>query len=234
MMAFERVQIGDCELYHGDAREVLPTLDSAFVRAVVTDPPYPREFDYVWDILGEPCYLVCCADAFMSTLCGHYQVPRVIDAARNGGWEWYWSCIATNNNQPILCGVDAKCCHKPCLLFRKGKARPRRVFYDNFALRASTTAWKESQTAHKWGQADALFYEPIDAFSRRGDVILDPFLGSGTTGVVAVRTGRRFIGIEINREYFETACERIAEAQGKGCLFNEMKAPVPELFSEAV
>ena len=46
-----------------------------------------------------------------------------------------------------------------------------------------------------------------------GGVVLDPYMGSGSTGVAAVNTGRRFVGIEYEREYFDRACDRIADAQ---------------------
>ena len=45
-----------------------------------------------------------------------------------------------------------------------------------------------------------------------GDAILDPFMGSGTTGVACVKTGRKFIGIEIEKKYFDIACKRIQQA----------------------
>ena len=51
-----------------------------------------------------------------------------------------------------------------------------------------------------------------------GGVVLDPYMGSGTTGVAAIETGRRFIGIEFVREYFDRACERIDQAQAQGRL----------------
>ena len=49
--------------------------------------------------------------------------------------------------------------------------------------------------------------------------ILDPFMGSGTTGVACANLGRKFIGIEIERKYFDIACERIAAAYAQGRLF---------------
>ena len=51
-----------------------------------------------------------------------------------------------------------------------------------------------------------------------GDVVLDPFMGSGTTGVAAVRAARQFIGIEIEPRYFDIACRRIEDAQRQGRL----------------
>ena len=53
----------------------------------------------------------------------------------------------------------------------------------------------------------------IEMTTNEGDTILDPFMGSGTTGVACVQTGRNFIGIEIDPDYFAIAERRIAEAQ---------------------
>lgn len=53
----------------------------------------------------------------------------------------------------------------------------------------------------------------INKFSNEGATILDPFMGSGTTGVACVQTGRKFIGIEIEPKYFEIAKKRIQQAQ---------------------
>jgi len=53
---------------------------------------------------------------------------------------------------------------------------------------------------------------------RTGETVLDPYMGSGTTGVAAIQTGRKFIGVEMVREYFDIACERISRAQAQGQL----------------
>jgi site-specific DNA-methyltransferase (adenine-specific)/modification methylase len=56
--------------------------------------------------------------------------------------------------------------------------------------------------------------------------ILDPFMGSGTTGVAAVKLGRRFIGIEIEPRYFDIACRRIEEATRQPDMFIEPTRPI--------
>ena len=53
----------------------------------------------------------------------------------------------------------------------------------------------------------------------KGQTILDPFMGSGTTGVACMNLGRKFIGIEINEDYFNIACKRIDQAQRQGQIF---------------
>ena len=64
-----------------------------------------------------------------------------------------------------------------------------------------------------------------------GHVILDPFMGSGTTGVACVKLGRRFIGIEIETKYFDTACRRIEAAYKQPDLFVEQPQPKPVQLS---
>jgi DNA modification methylase len=57
--------------------------------------------------------------------------------------------------------------------------------------------------------------------------VLDPFMGSGTTGVACAQLGKAFTGIERERKYFDIACERIARAQAQGQLLPPEKAPEP-------
>ena len=67
----------------------------------------------------------------------------------------------------------------------------------------------------------------IDRFTDPTHTVLDPFMGSGTTGVACVNLGRKFIGIEIDPDYFEIACRRIEEAYQQPRLFEDVQ-PVPE------
>ena len=61
--------------------------------------------------------------------------------------------------------------------------------------------------------------ELLYLFSNPNELICDPFMGSGTTGVACANLGRKFIGIEIERKYFDIACERIEAAYAQGRLF---------------
>jgi site-specific DNA-methyltransferase (adenine-specific)/modification methylase len=63
----------------------------------------------------------------------------------------------------------------------------------------------------------------IDAFTFNGQTVCDPFLGTGTTGVACINLGRKFIGIEFERKYFDIACERISRALAQPRLFDDAK-----------
>ncbi len=70
-----------------------------------------------------------------------------------------------------------------------------------------------SKTVHPTEKPVELMVWLIETYSNPTDTILDPFMGSGTTGVACVQTGRKFIGIEIDEKYFQIACKRIKDAQ---------------------
>lgn len=82
-----------------------------------------------------------------------------------------------------------------------------------------------------------LMSEIVADFTKPGETILDPFAGSGSTGVAAIAQGRKFIGIERNPKYFEIMCERIANAWAQPRLFGEDadvgRARTPDMFREA-
>jgi site-specific DNA-methyltransferase (adenine-specific) len=69
----------------------------------------------------------------------------------------------------------------------------------------------EGKTVHPTQKPVALMEYLIRTYTNEGDVVLDNCMGSGTTGVACVNTGRRFIGIEREPKYFDIACQRIAE-----------------------
>lgn len=68
---------------------------------------------------------------------------------------------------------------------------------------------------------DKLVEDHIVSWSNKEDLVLDPFMGSGTTGVACLNLNRRFIGIEINEKYFDIACKRVETAGSQGYLFEE-------------
>jgi site-specific DNA-methyltransferase (adenine-specific)/modification methylase len=210
-------QIGRATLYLGDCREVLPTLSP--VDAVVTDPPYGIGLDYSTDNFDDtPQELqeliadfvpACLALAKVVSITpgnvNHYLYPKPtwtlcwFNRAGAGSGPWGFSCW-----QPILVyGGD------PYLRNQKGR-RPDFIEW-------SETSEKNGHPCPKPARFQKLWIERV-AFDAGS--ILDPFMGSGTTGAASVQMGKDFVGIEMNPTYFDIACKRIEDAQRQGNLFD--------------
>lgn len=85
-----------------------------------------------------------------------------------------------------------------------------------------------SGVSHPTQKPVELIDRMVRASTKVGDIILDPFMGSGTTGVACAKLGRKFIGIEINEKYFDIACKRIEEAYKQPDMFIQAAEPKPE------
>ena len=209
---------GQVTLYHGDCLEVLPTLADNSVDAVVTDPPYGVGIAYAQyedseanlRVLLEGFLPQCRRIAAVTLItCGvsnlHlYPKPTWImswfSPNSNSRGPWGWSCW-----QPIL--TYGRC---PYLKSRLG-ARPDAFEYSRL---------ERAFDGHPCPKPEGIMRWIVRRATIEGDAtVLDPFMGSGTTGVACVQMGRRFIGIEISEEYFEIAKRRIEAALMQPPLF---------------
>ena len=219
---FRSEQIGDCTMYLGDCRDILPLLPK--VDAVVTDPPYGIE-DIVggygrdgrviandrtlyamrdgvragWDLVD-----VGWAFVFYSSR----VTPQVMPALPGGD---YFGEIVWNKKAPGM-GKNIRYQHENIAVLRKGGARLAR---DVFSVINSYRIGD----LHPHQKPVGLMVEVVGATD--ADLILDPFMGSGTTGVACVKLGRKFIGIEIDEGYFDIACSRIEKAYAQPDFFVE-------------
>jgi len=189
------------DLRLGDCLEILPTLAAGSGGAVVTDPPYgvgkaewDDKFPTFW--LDEawrltPRMLVMTGNASMinaGLAIGQYR-DCIVMHSRNGMTR---SKISFGNWFPVLACGDWK-----------WEARPNYLPF-NISI--------TEKIDHPSPKPLTAMVKLISIYTHPGDLILDPFMGSGTTGVACVQTGRSFIGIEIDPNYFEIAKKRIEKA----------------------
>lgn len=212
-------QIGRATLYLGDCRDILPTLGK--VDAVVTDPPYgigadkaaaKNEGKWGWKFHGHTDWD------------GERPPREIFDAMR-----------AVSREQIVWGGnyfTDFLPPTMRWLVWDKGQR--------GFSLADCEFAWSSQQkaarildyprgTANTSAEKEHPTQKPLKVmewclgFVPDAQTILDPFMGTGTTGVAAIKAGRSFIGVEVHEPYFDIAVRRIREANGDdaGPLFGE-------------
>ena len=202
-------------LYHGDCLKILPQLEPGSVDAVVTDPPYGIDFrNNDWDNFI-PRWI---NDARrISPIVVFTTAPTTLWDYPRPDWVscWYRTAAQSRNIQggfnhwtPIVVYGDCKFIVD--------------VFYTNGNVTASQNKDIEHPTPKDLSMVRWLIK------SSNGKTILDPFMGSGTTGVACVQTGRRFIGIEIDEKYCQIAQKRIEQALLQPRLFDMEKPAKPK------
>ena len=209
-MIFEKVQIGDATLYCGDCLEILPTLPK--VDAVVTDPPFGvgnfvQTSGNVRGVAVEWNDSPPSAEVF-SLLRGLSKHRIIWGANFFNCFEARGGCIVWDKAQPMpnFSKADiASCTHNQ-------KTEIVRLPWTNF------TATHKKVSRHPCERPVELYEWCINYLPGPAS-ILDPFMGSGTTGVACANLGRKFIGIEIEPRYFDIACKRIEQAYAQGQLF---------------
>lgn len=222
-----KVVIGDATLYLGDCRNILPTLER--VDAVITDPPYG---------IGEAAKNHASRDKLAKTPgyvrsewdnqpIDHDLLQSAVSAGKHAvvfGGNYYpmpaASCWLIWDKQN---GAND---FADCELAWTNLPKAVRIFRHlwNGMIRAGEE--KGQPRVHPTQKPIAVMQWCIEQ-AGMPETILDPFMGSGTTGVAAIRLGRKFIGIEREPRYFEIAVERITNARRQESLF-EPEAPKVE------
>ena len=213
------VVIGDATLYLGDCMEILPTLGK--VDAVITDPPYGINADKK----------------------GAHSSIRDNPNWSDGGWDSerpapdVFAAILGAGTEVAIWGGNYFADQLPAsgawLIWRKPEAETGFSMSDAelcwtngaFAARMKTFPRRDGNQ-HPTQKPVAVMGWTLDYL--KGAVVLDPFMGSGSTGVAAVALGRKFIGIEREPKYFEIACKRIEQAYNQRPLFEAAPQPKPE------
>ncbi len=219
--------IGAATLYLGSCEDILPTLGK--VDAVVTDPPYG---------IGESAGKAKTRTSGLTSKIRNAQIYRrdygdddwddqpitdeLMSAVRAAG---KWSLIFGGNYYAL---PATKCWLVWDKLNGDTDFADCELMWTNLpkAVRRITYLWNGCMRANGELRGDHPTQKPIGVMKwcighlpDNAETILDPFMGSGTTGVAAVQMGRKFIGIEREERYFDIACKRIEDAQRQSDLF---------------
>jgi len=222
-------RIGDATLYLGDSKEILPTLRGG-VDALVTDPPYGMKFRSNYRAV-RPKFHAIAGD----------------DNADALAWA---ASIEASHSKYIFCRWDnLPDVPKPksCITWIKNNwsmgdlngehARQTEIalFYPGPQHRFPCGRPSDVIAAQRTGNEFHPTEKPVQLMWHvvrwTEGVVVDPFMGSGATGVACAKLGRKFIGIEIDEKYFDIACRRIEQAYAQPDLFVSSPAPKAEQLS---
>lgn len=219
------VNIGGATLYHGDAREVMPTVTG--VGAIVSDPPYGIGFAHGGGRYGMD-------GGRYATKFGRRRIvgdnkpfnPKPLNKQYG---HLPMALFGANHYASRL--PDASC----WLIWDKREGLTRNDFADceliwtnrGGVARLKRHLWNGMFKASEHGEPRVHpMQKPVAVMAwviqelgiKPGTLVADPFMGSGTTGIAALQHGCRFVGVEIDLEFFEAACRRIEAAQRQGDL----------------
>lgn len=222
--------IGRARLLLGDCRDILPTLGK--VDAVVTDPPYgigAATSGHVHGGAASPKWKAAKRKDYGAQNWDAAPAETVLIEAVRAAGRW---CVMFGGNY-----YDSPA--TPCWLVwdkeANGNLADCELAWTNLpkAVRRIRYLWNGFARESGAQRGDHPTQKPLEVMRwcishlpEPNDLILDPFMGSGTTGVAAIQMGKSFIGIEREERYFEAACRRIREANGDdvGPLFGEQAA----------
>lgn len=230
----EQAKIGNCTLIYGNSEEVLKEIADKSIDLIHTDPPYLIHSDVqtnskFYDKKGinkqlQKLEIANISDGFNIKImfeefervckninyqiwCSKKQFIDYLIMAKNNKWNWQDICLYRNNALP---NVNGKYQDKDyCVHLWKG-----RTLTGSYHQKITDYHWNIGGKK-EWNHPTLKPVEPIINMipigSNEGDTVLDPFMGSGTTGIACIRTNRNFIGIEMNKDFYEMAKERITK-----------------------
>ena len=227
------VIIGNATLYLGDCREILPTLPK--FDAVITDPPYGISLNTDYSKLqgstkkhiaihGDDADFNPSFYLDLGVPCAFFGADHFSHLLPAGGTWHIWDKRPTSKSN-MFADFES--------WWTSWKSGPSRILRYQWVCGVNPGTTPE-RIDHPTVKPVPVMSAVISSTSFK--IILDPFMGSGTTGVAAMQLGRKFIGIEIEPKYFDIACERIENAQRQTNLFELEPAAKPineQLFSEA-
>ena len=233
----EEVQVN---LYKSDCLEVLKIIPDNSVDLILTDPPYKttsrgnagssggmlqkdinkkgRVFahnDINCSEYATEFYRVLKEGTHCYVMTNHVNLIEMLNTFVKSGFHFTKSLIWDKGNK--IMGQYYMSQFEYILFFRKGKAKRINQCGTSDILSIHNTKTKDSEgnNIHDTEKPVELMRILIENSSEKGEVVLDPFMGSGSTGIACIDTNRNFIGIEIDDEYFDIAKNRINETKTK-------------------
>jgi 16S rRNA G966 N2-methylase RsmD len=198
----------DIKIIEGDFRQT--KVDDNSIDLILTDPPYPKEFLPLWEAMFEQAARILKPSRFLVTYANHQNLDQIFKLKND--LIYYWIFKLDFTQKPIAMGRNLIATWKPVLIFQKKPFHKiEETIEDNVKEYEKFTAEDRNMHDDNWAQSTGKFEYLIDKFSAPGELILDPFTGTGTTLVAAKRMKRKCIGVEIEHKYIDLIKGRLCD-----------------------
>lgn len=197
----------DIDIFHDDFYKYANSnVKDNSIDAIITDPPYPGEFLYLWEQLFEVSARVLKPSSFLICYSGQMYLDKIFRMKND--LIYYWTANIIFTQKPLISGRNIINEWKPILIFQKP---PFKKISDTISDTISFDYSERDLHDKNWGQTIAPFEFLINRFSNPGDLLFEPFAGTGTTLIACKRTKRKCIGTEISDEYIDLIKGRIVD-----------------------
>jgi ParB-like chromosome segregation protein Spo0J len=192
-------------LIHGDFLTEYKQLGECSVDCIITDPPYVKEWLHNYKPFAKAAAYVLKPGGFLISYVGNIHIDQILDQMRQH-LDYYWiACLKHAGTISAVHSRGVQCGYKPILIMQKPPlTKPKRYFGD---VIQGTGREKD---AHEWQQGEEELRRLFEPFTDPGDVVLDPFMGSGTVISMAQKMSRLAIGFDIDRDNVEIVRWRVA------------------------
>lgn len=204
------IHTGSIDIRHGDFRQVLNDIEPGTVDAIITDPPYPGEYVDLFTDLSHLAARILKPSGVLVVMCGQYYLPDYITRLSTAmRYRWTAAYIAQGARTRVHASRVGTG-WKPLLVYQRHDAQDVPFLTDDLFDASTTGDAIASRRFHHWGQSEPGVAEIVERFTEQGALVVDPFLGGGTTAVVCRDLGRRFIGCDIDAAAVATTRERMS------------------------
>ena len=200
-----------CRLFVADIRDGLKELDDDSIDFIITDPPYPKEYISLFGDLSLLASRVLKPGGSLIVMTGQSYLPEYISLlGQHMTYYWTMNYLTPGGGAPQLFQKRVNTYWKPVLWYVKGE-------YKGDFIGDVLKSPESDKRFHEWGQSLGGMKDIIERLTNPGDIILDPFLGGGTTGAATVSMARKFIGTDIEQKNIEISQKRIMEVYQDVC-----------------
>lgn len=201
------ISLEDCRIQHCAVADMHQHIEPASIDAIITDPPYPKEFLPVYDDLAAFADYALKPGGSLLVMVGQSYLPEIIEKlSKRLAYHWTAAYLTPGGQAVQVWPKKVNTFWKPLLWFTKGEYAgpwigdvPRSDTNDN------------EKQHHHWGQSESGMKDILERWSEPGQVVCDPFLGGGTTAVLAMRLKRKFVGCDVDKKCVADSWARVKE-----------------------